>query len=164
MKSWLTKEIHLQPDSLNELPRARHFYWGVHLCLMTCWGGRTAFVLNRLAFNGDEGNFSIYQSALQPISCALHTAILSSAIEIHLISSEISTCQRKGTMFPSIYDGRGKSNLHLYVDCPLLPCSLYKQPGVCKRKTLSLIYNISVSDWVFTGWQITNSRQQNTNT
>lgn len=79
-------------------------------------------------------------------------------------SSEISTCQRKGTMFPSIYDGRGKSNLHLYVDCPLLPCSLYKQPGVCKRKTLSLIYNISVSDRVFTGWQITNSRQQNTNT
>lgn len=74
--------------------------------------------LRWLAFNGDKVNFSICQSALQPISCALHCAIVSLSIAIHLDFFDAPRHHHrkwKDVMSPSKYHGRLKMNLNFKV-------------------------------------------------
>lgn len=103
---------------------------------MTCWGSRTAFVLNGFTFNGDEVNFSIYQSALQPILCVPYGTFCLFLYRLILISlTSISSCQRKGAMTLK-HDGKLKNNnkyRHICVcECThsqLSECRLIRKEG-----------------------------------
>lgn len=67
-----------------------------------------------LVFNGDKVNFSICQSALQPISCALRNTIVSLSKAIHLNFFDAAWRHHgewKDVMPPSKYQARLEINL-----------------------------------------------------
>lgn len=60
------------------------------------YGSGTAFVSDTLTFGGDTVNFSIGQSALQPITHALHITMVSLSIGINLYSPTHQTSNYPG--------------------------------------------------------------------